>query len=82
MYTKKAEAIYNTVVSQLNDYGDHLDQLERNISLVQERALEQADVDSVGTWPDHEQDTENDHERPEDNYTIDHHLSEVWFFHV
>lgn len=85
VYTKKAEAIYNTVVSQLNDYGDHLDQLERNISLVQERALEQADVDSVGTWPgDHEQDTENDHEQDpdhehehlEENYTIDHHVAE------
>lgn len=77
VYSKKAEAIYDVVVAQLNEYNDHLDQLERNISLVQERALEQADVDSLGTWPgDHDQEIENDPEPPEENYTIDHQLSE------
>ena len=75
VYTKKAEAIFNTVVSQLNEYGDHLDQLERNISLVQERALEQAEVDSLGTWPgDHDQENDHDQEQTDENYTIDHHL--------
>lgn len=78
VYSKKAEAIYNTAVSQLNEYSDYLDQLERNISLVQERALEQADVDSLGTWPgDHDQENENDPEPTEENYTIDHQLPEV-----
>ncbi|KAJ1525331.1 hypothetical protein ONE63_010152 [Megalurothrips usitatus] len=81
VYTKKAETIYNVVISQLNEYGDHLDQLEKNISIVQERALEQADVDSLGTWPgDHDQENENDQEPTEpteENYTIDHHLQET-----
>lgn len=34
----------------LEEYDDHLTQLEKNISLVQERALEQAETDSIGTW--------------------------------
>jgi len=44
----------------LFQYGDHLTQLERSISLVQERALEQAEIDSIGTWLGGE----------EENYTI------------
>jgi hypothetical protein len=44
----------------LFQYGDHLTQLEKSISLVQERALEQAETDSYGTWLGGE----------EENYTI------------
>nr|CAD7431947.1 unnamed protein product [Timema monikensis] len=47
-YTQKAETLVNVCRATLDEYGDHLTQLERSISLVQERALEQAEVDSLG----------------------------------
>ncbi|KAJ9586080.1 hypothetical protein L9F63_020277 [Diploptera punctata] len=59
-YTQKAEKMVNVCRTTLEEYGDHLTQLERNISLVQERALEQAEIDSFGTWLGGE----------EENYTI------------
>ncbi|KAK6628726.1 hypothetical protein RUM43_002542 [Polyplax serrata] len=49
-YTLKAEALVKACKSTLEEYDDHLTQLEKNISLVQERALEQAETDSIGTW--------------------------------
>ncbi|PNF40464.1 Transcription initiation factor TFIID subunit 1 [Cryptotermes secundus] len=59
-YTQKAEKMVNVCRTTLEEYGDHLTQLERSISLVQERALEQAEIDSIGTWLGGE----------EENYTI------------
>ncbi|KAG8223686.1 hypothetical protein J437_LFUL004051 [Ladona fulva] len=60
VYTKKAESLYKATKTILDEYDEHLTQLERNIRLAQERALEQADMDSLGTslGPD------------EENYTI------------
>ncbi|XP_075228523.1 TATA-box binding protein associated factor 1 isoform X4 [Lycorma delicatula] len=49
-YTQKAEALVKTCKATLEEYDEHLTQLEQNISLVQERALEQAETDSLGTW--------------------------------
>ncbi|XP_069701181.1 transcription initiation factor TFIID subunit 1 isoform X2 [Periplaneta americana] len=59
-YTQKAEKMVEVCRFTLDEYGDHLTQLERSISLVQERALEQAEIDSIGTWLGGE----------EENYTI------------
>ncbi|KAK7790672.1 hypothetical protein R5R35_002446 [Gryllus longicercus] len=59
-YTHKAEALVRVCRATLEEYRDQLTQLEKNISLVQERALEQAEVDSLGTWGGGE----------EENYTI------------
>lgn len=59
-FTHKAEALVRVCRQTLEEYGDHLTQLEKNISLVQERALEQAEVDSLGTWGAGE----------EENYTV------------
>jgi hypothetical protein len=38
------------IVDYCLQYDEHLTQLESKISLVQERALEQAETDSLGTW--------------------------------
>ncbi|KAL0280152.1 UNVERIFIED_CONTAM: hypothetical protein PYX00_001531 [Menopon gallinae] len=49
-FTLKAEALVRVCKQTLEEYDDHLTQLEKNISLVQERALEQAEMDSIGNW--------------------------------
>lgn len=49
-FTQKAEALVKACQEMLDEYDEHLTQLERNISIVQERALEQAEIDSIGTW--------------------------------
>ncbi|XP_016841601.1 transcription initiation factor TFIID subunit 1 [Nasonia vitripennis] len=58
--TAKAEVLLKVARDTLTEYGDHLSQLERNISLVQRRAMEQADIDQswIGEGGD------------EENYTI------------
>ncbi|XP_063240070.1 transcription initiation factor TFIID subunit 1 isoform X2 [Bacillus rossius redtenbacheri] len=61
-YTQKAETLVKVCRATLEEYGDHLAQLERSISLVQERALEQADEDSLGLG--------GDGDGEEENYTI------------
>ncbi|XP_046390335.1 transcription initiation factor TFIID subunit 1 [Ischnura elegans] len=60
VYTKKAETLYKVSKATLDEYDEHLTQLERSVRIAQERALEQADMDSLGTslGPD------------EENYTI------------
>lgn len=55
-------------------YDDHLTQLERNISLVQERALEQAETDSLGTWLGGEEDIHDTDHQQVTNLSL-HHLS-------
>ncbi|XP_015602536.1 transcription initiation factor TFIID subunit 1 isoform X2 [Cephus cinctus] len=57
-FTKKAETVIKVCKELLDEYDDHLTQLESNISLVQQRAMEQADIDSSWLGPD------------EENYTI------------
>lgn len=57
-FTKKAELLVKVCKETLDEYDDHLTQLENNISLVQQRAMEQADIDSSWLGPD------------EENYTI------------
>ncbi|XP_049784763.1 transcription initiation factor TFIID subunit 1 isoform X1 [Schistocerca cancellata] len=47
-YSQKAETLVKVCRATLDEYGDHLTQLESNISLAQERALEQAEMDP--TW--------------------------------
>uniref|UniRef100_A0A1B6CHJ8 Bromo domain-containing protein n=2 Tax=Clastoptera arizonana TaxID=38151 RepID=A0A1B6CHJ8_9HEMI len=49
-FTQKAESLVVACKEMLDEYDEHLTQLEKNISLVQERALEQAEIDSIGTW--------------------------------
>ncbi|KAJ8667283.1 hypothetical protein QAD02_008945 [Eretmocerus hayati] len=44
--TAKAEALYKVCSDTMSEYDEHLTQLEKNISLVQQRAFEQADIDS------------------------------------
>uniref|UniRef100_A0A1B6IXS7 Bromo domain-containing protein n=3 Tax=Homalodisca TaxID=139475 RepID=A0A1B6IXS7_9HEMI len=61
-FTEKAETLYKAAQETLEEYDEHLTQLERNISLVQERALEQAETDSLGTWLGGDEDIpEQDH---------------------
>ncbi|XP_011313489.1 transcription initiation factor TFIID subunit 1, partial [Fopius arisanus] len=57
-YTMKAEVLVKICKETLDEYDDHLTQLENNISLVQQRAMEQADMDSSWLGPE------------EENYTI------------
>ncbi|XP_034951275.1 transcription initiation factor TFIID subunit 1 [Chelonus insularis] len=57
-FTKKAETLVRVCKETLDEYSDHLTQLENNISLVQQRAMDQADMDSSWLGPD------------EENYTI------------
>ncbi|XP_012257174.2 transcription initiation factor TFIID subunit 1 [Athalia rosae] len=57
-FTLKAEALVKVCKETLEEYDDHLTQLEGNITLVQQRAMEQADIDSSWLGPD------------EENYTI------------
>ncbi|XP_039293213.1 transcription initiation factor TFIID subunit 1 [Nilaparvata lugens] len=49
-FTEKAETLVKTAHATLEEYDEHLTQLEKNISLVQERALEQAETNSIDTW--------------------------------
>lgn len=44
-FTQKAELVVRVCRETLAEYDDHLTQLEKKISLVQERALEQAEMD-------------------------------------
>lgn len=44
-FTQKAEMVVKVCRDTLAEYDDHLTQLEKKISLVQERALEQAEMD-------------------------------------
>lgn len=53
-------AVFYTA-DRLLQYDEHLTQLERKISLVQERALEQAETDSLGTWHLDEEMQEQEH---------------------
>lgn len=57
-FTLKAEVLVKACKETLDEYDDHLTQLEGNITLVQQRAMEQADIDSSWLGPD------------EENYTI------------
>lgn len=57
-FTKKAEILSKVCKETLDEYDEHLTQLENNISLVQQRAMEQDDMSSSWMGPD------------EDNYTI------------
>ncbi|XP_043674036.1 transcription initiation factor TFIID subunit 1 isoform X1 [Vespula pensylvanica] len=57
-YTHKAELLVKVCKETLDEYDEHLTQLENNILLVQKRAMEQADIDSSWLGPD------------EENYTI------------
>ncbi|KAG7211276.1 hypothetical protein KM043_010582 [Ampulex compressa] len=57
-FTNKAELLVKVCKETLDEYDDHLSQLENNIALVQKRAMEQADMDSSWLGPD------------EENYTI------------
>ncbi|XP_071554239.1 transcription initiation factor TFIID subunit 1 [Temnothorax nylanderi] len=56
--TNKAELLVKVCKDTLDEYDEHLTQLENNIVLVQKRAMEQADIDSSWLCPD------------EENYTI------------
>ncbi|KYQ50337.1 Transcription initiation factor TFIID subunit 1 [Trachymyrmex zeteki] len=56
--TSKAELLVKVCKDTLDEYDEHLTQLENNILLVQKRAMEQADIDSSWLCPD------------EENYTI------------
>ncbi|KYN01312.1 Transcription initiation factor TFIID subunit 1 [Cyphomyrmex costatus] len=56
--TSKAELLVKVCKDTLDEYGEHLTQLENSILLVQKRAMEQADIDSSWLCPD------------EENYTI------------
>ncbi|XP_033321326.1 TATA-box binding protein associated factor 1 isoform X1 [Megalopta genalis] len=58
VYTNKAEMLVKVCKETLDEYDDHLTQLENNILLVQKRAMEQADIDPSWLGPD------------EENYTI------------
>lgn len=57
-YTQKAEQLVKICKKTLDEYDEHLTQLENNILLVQKRAMEQADIDPSWLGPD------------EENYTI------------
>ncbi|KAK0086570.1 hypothetical protein PV325_002974 [Microctonus aethiopoides] len=56
--TKQAEIVVKIAKETLDTYDEHLTQLENSISLVQQRAMEQADMESSWLGPD------------EENYTI------------
>ncbi|XP_043261805.1 transcription initiation factor TFIID subunit 1 isoform X2 [Colletes gigas] len=58
VYTHKAELLVKVCKETLDEYDEHLMQLENNILLVQKRAMEQADIDPL--WLGTE----------EENYTI------------
>ncbi|XP_078034562.1 TATA-box binding protein associated factor 1 isoform X2 [Augochlora pura] len=58
VYTNKAEMLVKVCKETLDEYDDHLTQLENNILLVQKRAMEQADIDPSWLGAD------------EENYTI------------
>ncbi|KAL1130727.1 hypothetical protein AAG570_011968 [Ranatra chinensis] len=55
-FTQKAEALVRAAKQTLEEYDEHLTNLEQKISLAQERALEQADIDSLGPWLGHDED--------------------------
>uniref|UniRef100_T1HCU3 Transcription initiation factor TFIID subunit 1 n=2 Tax=Rhodnius prolixus TaxID=13249 RepID=T1HCU3_RHOPR len=55
-FTQKAESLVRVAKQTLEEYDEHLTQLEQSISLAQERALEQADIDSLGPWLGHDED--------------------------
>lgn len=57
-FTEKAEAVVRACKADLEQYHDHLTQLERNISLVQERHLEQSEADAA-SWMGPEDEEEN-----------------------
>ncbi|XP_060811264.1 transcription initiation factor TFIID subunit 1 isoform X1 [Bombus pascuorum] len=57
-FTQKAELLVKVCKETLDEYDEHLTQLENNILLVQKRAMEQADIDPSWLGPD------------EENYTI------------
>lgn len=59
-FTQKAEALVKAARQTLEEYDEHLTQLEHSISLAQERALEQAEMDSLGPWPHDEEGQEGD----------------------
>ncbi|KAK7072813.1 Transcription initiation factor TFIID subunit 1 [Halocaridina rubra] len=48
-FTQKAEILIQVCKESLAEYEAHLDALEKKIALAQERALEQAETDSLGT---------------------------------
>lgn len=59
-FTQKAEALVKAAKQTLEEYDEHLTQLEQSISIAQERALEQADIDSLGPWQQDEEGQEVD----------------------
>ncbi|KAM0729480.1 Transcription initiation factor TFIID subunit 1 [Formica fusca] len=52
--TNKAELLVKVCKETLDEYDEHLTQLENNILLVQKRAMEQADMDSSWLGPEDE----------------------------
>jgi transcription initiation factor TFIID subunit 1 len=48
-FTVKAKILIDTVEDTLVPFADHCESLEANIMVAQQRALEQADLDSLGT---------------------------------
>ncbi|XP_015118344.1 transcription initiation factor TFIID subunit 1 isoform X2 [Diachasma alloeum] len=57
MYTMNAEVLLKISRETLDEYDNHLTQLEHNISLIQHRTMEQAYMDSSWLGPEGENDT-------------------------
>nr|XP_018899978.1 PREDICTED: transcription initiation factor TFIID subunit 1-like [Bemisia tabaci] len=66
-YSKQAENLVKVTKEALESYDDHLTKLESDINATRERALEQADFDSMGQWQEDE------------NFTIAHKTSQEYY---
>ncbi|XP_047488468.1 transcription initiation factor TFIID subunit 1-like isoform X2 [Penaeus chinensis] len=67
-FTQKAETLLQVCKESLAEYETHLDSLEKKISLAQERALEQAETDSLGTSLGPDDDTNYTYAEPEQDH--------------
>ncbi|XP_069947042.1 transcription initiation factor TFIID subunit 1 isoform X2 [Cherax quadricarinatus] len=72
-FSQKAEVLIQVCRENLAEYETHLDGLEKKIALAQERALEQAETDSLGTSLGPDDDTNYTYAEPEQDHP-DHHL--------
>ncbi|XP_068208830.1 transcription initiation factor TFIID subunit 1 [Palaemon carinicauda] len=72
-FTQKAEILIQVCRESLAEYESHLDALEKKITLAQERALEQAETDSLGTSLGPDDDTNYTYAEPEQDLP-DHNL--------
>ncbi|KAG7166143.1 transcription initiation factor TFIID subunit 1-like, partial [Homarus americanus] len=72
-FSQKAEILLQVCRENLAEYESHLDGLEKKIALAQERALEQAETDSLGTSLGPDDDTNYTYAEPEQDHP-DHHL--------